>query len=234
MSAPSRCRHGTFAYPKRIYRWQGAAHWTLYQKGAFRANFHIYEWSFDRACGILGLVQQIGICGEYRLMKIHIIGCSGSGKTYLANALSKKYNIPHFDLDDIQWDNNAKEYGKKRTLDERKALLQEILYNNDEWIIEGVYYAWVQQSFDEADKIYVLDMPGYLYKSRIIMRSIKRKLGIQKGKRETLKSVYNLLKWTETFQNKNLKEIRSILDRYDDKVIWLSRKKDVEKIIKVV
>ena len=64
-------------------------------------------------------------------MKIHIIGCSGSGKTYLANALSKKYNISHFDLDDIQWDNNAKEYGKKRTLDERKALLQEILYNND-------------------------------------------------------------------------------------------------------
>lgn len=164
-------------------------------------------------------------------MKIHIIGCSGSGKTYLANALSKKYDIPHFDLDDIQWDNNAKGYGKKRPFDERKALLQEILFNN-EWIIEGVYYDWVQQSFDEADKIYVLNMPGYLYKSRIIMRSIKRKLGIQKGKKETLKSVYNLLKWTETFQNKNLKEIKSILDRYDNKVIWLSSKKDVEEIIK--
>ena len=54
------------------------------------------------------------------------------------------------------------------------------------------------------------------------MRSIKRKLGILKGKKETLKSVYNLLKWTETFQNKNLKEIRSILDRYGNKVIWLS------------
>ena len=58
------------------------------------------------------------------------------------------------------------------------------------------------------------------------------KIILQKGKRETSKSVYNLLKWTETFQNKNLKEIRSILDRYDDKVVWLSRKKDVEKIIK--
>ena len=167
-------------------------------------------------------------------MKIHIIGCSGSGKTYLANALSKKYHIPHFDLDDIQWNNNAKEYVEKRPLDERKALLQEILFNNDEWIIEGVYYAWVQQSIDEDDKIYVLDMPSYLYKSRIIMRSIKRKLGILKGKRETLKSVYNLLKWTEAFQNKNLKEIRSILDRYDNKVIWLSRKKNVENIIKAV
>ena len=77
-------------------------------------------------------------------------------------------------------------------------------------------------------------MPGYLYKSRIIMRFIKRKLGLQKGKKETLKSVYNLLKWTETFQNKNLKEIRSILDRCDNKVVWLSGKKDVEKIIKAV
>ena len=77
-------------------------------------------------------------------------------------------------------------------------------------------------------------MPGYLYKSRIIMRFIKRKLGLQKGKKETLKSVYNLLKWTETFQDKNLKEIRSILDRYDNKVVWLSGKKDVEKIIKAV
>lgn len=166
-------------------------------------------------------------------MKIHIIGCSGSGKTYLANALAKKYNIPHFDLDDIQWDNNAEGYGTKRPLEERNALLQEIL-NNNEWVIEGVYYAWVQQSFDEADKIYVLDMPRYLYRSRIIIRSIKRKLGIQQGKRETLKSVYNLLKWTETFQNKNLKEIKTILGKYENKVIWLSSKKDVREIIKAI
>ena len=166
-------------------------------------------------------------------MKIHIIGCSGSGKTYLANALAKKYNIPHFDLDDIQWDNNTEGYGTKRPLEERNALLQEIL-NNNEWVIEGVYYAWVQQSFDEADIIYVLDMPRYLYKSRIIVRSIKRKLGIQQGKRETLKSVYNLLKWTETFQNKNLKEIKTILDKYENKVIWLSSRKDVREIIKAI
>lgn len=167
-------------------------------------------------------------------MKIHIIGCSGSGKTYLANALSEKYNILHFDLDDIQWDNNAREYGHKKTglTSERRCCKK--FYRMTAWIIEGVYYSWVQQSFDEADKIYVLDMPRYLYKSRIMIRSVKRKLGILKGKKETLKSVWNLLKWTETFQNKNMKEIKRILDRYGDKVIWLSSKKDVEKIIKAV
>ena len=50
-------------------------------------------------------------------MKIHIIGCSGTGKTYFANKLSNKYNIPRFDLDDIQWTNkyqskNLKEINK--------------------------------------------------------------------------------------------------------------------------
>ena len=37
-----------------------------------------------------------------RYMKIHIIGGSGSGKTYLAENLSKKYGIRHYDLDDLQ------------------------------------------------------------------------------------------------------------------------------------
>ena len=165
-------------------------------------------------------------------MKIHIIGCSGSGKTYFSKRLSDKYNIPHFDLDDIQWDSD-KGYGFKRTIEERNKLLQEILYNED-WIIEGVYYAWVQQSFEEADIIYVLDMPRYIYKTRIIARFIKRKLGIETGKRETFKSVYNLLKWTETFQKKNMKEIKNILNKYGDKVIWLSNQKEIQQIMEEV
>ena len=163
-------------------------------------------------------------------MKIHIIGCSGSGKTYLAKALSDKYSIPHFDLDDIQWDNTSDSYGVKMPVEKRNALLNKIL-SNDAWIIEGVYYSWVEQSFEDADRIFVLDMPEYIYKWRIIRRSVKRKMGIEKGKKETFKSVINLLKWTDTFKNKNLKEIKNQLDKYDEKVVWLYNKNDVNKII---
>lgn len=163
-------------------------------------------------------------------MKIHIIGCSGTGKTYFAKALSKKYNIPHFDLDDIQWDNNSDGYGVKMPTDKRDELLKQIL-NKDAWIIEGVYYAWVLESFEQADIIYVLDMPKYLYKSRIIIRFLKRKLGIEKGKKETLKSLYNLLKWTNKYQDKNLKEITRILKQYESKVVWISDSKEIDRII---
>lgn len=163
-------------------------------------------------------------------MKIHIIGCSGSGKTYLAKALSKKYNIPHFDLDDIQWDNNADGYGVKMPIDKRTELLNDIL-KNDSWIIEGVYYAWVGKCFEDADKIYVLDIPKQVYTYRIIKRTIKRKLGIEKGKKETIKSVYNLLEWTDTFQNKSMVEIRKTLDLYPEKTVWLNNCNDVQKVI---
>ena len=164
-------------------------------------------------------------------MKIHIIGCSGSGKTYLAKALSKKYNTPYFDLDDIQWDNTAEGYGVKMPIEKRTELLNNIL-ENENWIIEGVYYAWVGKCFEDADKIYVLDTPKCVYTYRIIKRAIKRKLGLAKGKKETLKSVYNLLKWTDTFQNQSMVEIRKILTKYPSKTVWLKSKRDVEYILK--
>lgn len=69
-------------------------------------------------------------------MKIHIIGCSGTGKSYLAKRLSEKYNIPHFDLDDIFWDNSSDRYGVKMPDEKRNQLLDDILRKND-WIIEG-------------------------------------------------------------------------------------------------
>ncbi len=70
-------------------------------------------------------------------MKIHIIGGPGSGKTYLAEKLSKELGIRHYDLDELQWDNNSDSYGVKREPAERDRLLADVLKKND-WIIEGV------------------------------------------------------------------------------------------------
>ena len=105
-------------------------------------------------------------------MKIHIIGCSGTGKTYLAKKLSNKYNIPHYNLDNIYWDNSSEKYGVKTEIEKRNKLLQNIL-EKDDWIIEGIYYKWLEQSFKNADIIYILDLPKYIYKFRIIKRFIK-------------------------------------------------------------
>ncbi len=163
-------------------------------------------------------------------MKIHIIGCSGTGKTYLAKKLSNKYNIPRYDLDNIYWDNSSEKYETKTEFEKRDKLLQKIL-EKDSWIIEGIYYKWLEQSFKNADIIYVLDLPKYIYKFRIIKRFIKRKLRLEAGKKENLKSLLNLLKWTDKFQNENMKEIIKILEKYKEKVHFIKSKKEIDKIL---
>ena len=128
-------------------------------------------------------------------MKIHIIGCSGTGKTYLAKKLSNKYNIPHFDLDNIYWDNSSQKYGIKTKVEKRDKLFQNIL-EKDDWIIEGIYYKWLKQSFKDANIIYVLDLPKHIYKFRIIKRFIQRKLKLETDKKETLKSLLDLVNYS--------------------------------------
>ena len=164
-------------------------------------------------------------------MKIHIIGCSGMGKTYLAKKLSNKYNIPHYDLDNIYWDNSSEKYGIKTEVEKRDKLLQNIL-EKDSWIVEGIYYKWLEQSFKDADIIYILDLPKYIYKFRIIKRFIKRKLKLEIPKKETLKSLLNLLKWTDKFQNEDMKEIIKILEKYKEKVHFIKSKKEIKEILK--
>ena len=151
-------------------------------------------------------------------MKIHIIGGPGSRKTFLAEKLSRKLGIPHYDLDDLYWDNASNSYGIKRDPQKRDALLEQIL-QKDDWIIEGVYYAWCGQCFEDADKIYLLNVPRRKYRYRIIRRFIRRKLGLEKGKKETLKSLLALLKWADQYQRKNLMEMKKILGKYPNKVV---------------
>lgn len=150
-------------------------------------------------------------------MKIYIIGGPGSGKTTLAKRLSARYGIPRCDLDDLFWDNTAAAYGTKRDPAERDALLARVL-EQENWIIEGVYYAWCGRCFAEADRICFLNIPRRVYRRRIIRRFVRRKLGIEKGKKETLRSLRDLLKWADRYREKNAVEIADILRNYPDKV----------------
>jgi len=82
-------------------------------------------------------------------MKIHILGPSGSGKSYLGRKLSTITGIPVTDLDDLFWNNTLSDYEHRRSPQERDLLLQSIL-SNDHWIIEGVYYKWLSRRVGHA------------------------------------------------------------------------------------
>ena len=143
---------------------------------------------------------------KYNMTKIFISGGSGSGKSTYAKKLSKQLDIPYFDLDDIYWIT----YSNKRPKQERIKLLNQILQNNTDWIIDGVYFQdWIIPIIEQSDKIIIVNTPKYKRQYRIIKRFLSR-IFFQKKKnehQETVKTLFKLLLWSNNYEKKYLPEL---------------------------
>lgn len=125
-------------------------------------------------------------------MKIHLIGPSGCGKSTFASLLSNKYNINHYDLDEIFWCNETGTYNIKRNEEDRNNKLKAIL-NNKSWITDGVYYSWIEDLINEADLVFYVVVSRKVRIKRLLVRFIKRK--IHNTGNESIKSLFDLIKW---------------------------------------
>ena len=161
--------------------------------------------------------------------RIHIIGASGSGKTYLGQKLSQLLHLPLQDLDGIKWDNQGT-YGVERPETERDRLLQEFI-TQPAWITEGIYYGWVGDSFAAADVIIILQPSAMTRNYRMILRFLKRKLGFLPSKNETIKDLIALIKWTNDYARRKIPEIIAMTDLYDDKRYYFNNADDALKFL---
>lgn len=148
--------------------------------------------------------------------RIHIIGASGSGKTYLGQKLSQATGYPLQDLDELKWNNSAGTYGVSRPDAERDDMLRNVIAQ-PQWIVEGIYYKWVTDSFAKADAIIILQPSSFIRNYRMIMRFIKRKTGLLRSKNETIKDLIDLIAWTNDYHHHKVPEIIAMTDMYADK-----------------
>jgi len=151
------------------------------------------------------------------MTKIYISGAAGSGKTTYAKKLSKEFKINCFDLDEVKWINSGKNgvFNTERPKEERVKLLNKILTENENWICEGVYFQdWILPVVEKADEVIILNPPVYLRQYRIIKRSVKRLLNIEKAKfKETPKALFKLLSWNQHYNKKYLPILMDKINR---------------------
>lgn len=134
--------------------------------------------------------------------------------------------IPSYDLDELFWDRAANRYGAKALETERDARLTELV-RQEAWIIEGVYYSWVEQSFDEADIIGVLRPPVLLRDLRILKRFLRRRLGLVSAKHERLIDLYRLILWNHRYEAANLATALESIERYNGKILVCASAEDL-------
>ncbi|MFT9596780.1 AAA family ATPase [Mesobacillus sp.] len=161
--------------------------------------------------------------------KIHIIGSVGSGKTTLAKSLSARYNLPHHELDNVVW--QRLDTGDiRRSEKERDEYLKSIV-KTDSWIIEGVHYEWVAESFENAEMIIFLDVSYRKRKYRIIRRFILQKLGLERANyAPTLKIFRKMFVWNKFFEEKSRQEVMAILGNHQNKLFIVRDSIELEKI----
>lgn len=165
--------------------------------------------------------------------KIHIIGSTGSGKTYLAKKCSERWNIPYFELDQVVWSGTVEMAGKNPP-EVRERLLSDII-KQETWIVEGVYYKWLSESFQSADMIIFLTTHLYVRDMRIIARFIKQRTGIEKSNyKQTLKGLIEMIKWNHKFERIIKQQILDFLQPYSNKLIILKNNNQFEEYFREI
>ncbi|OZB94340.1 AAA family ATPase [Paenibacillus sp. XY044] len=153
--------------------------------------------------------------------KIRIIGSVGSGKSTLARALSEQLGIPYYELDNMVW-RRTDGGDVKNSFEERDRILNGIL-EQDQWIIEGVHYQWVQRSFADADLIVYVDTPIWVRNYRILKRFTVQKLGLEQGNyQQSFGMLRKMYKWNYRHAKKEKPEIMQIVEPYRGKLLVIN------------
>ncbi|MGF9888778.1 AAA family ATPase [Priestia megaterium] len=163
--------------------------------------------------------------------KIHIVGSVGSGKTTFARLLAHRLKLPHYELDNVMWE-RTQEGAKRRSEADRKKCLHHIAASK-EWIIEGVHYTWVRESFDRSDLIIFLDT-HYLKRVWFILRRyVLQKAKIEKANYAPTFSIFiKMFQWNADFEKQSKPEILHILrTSYNDKLIIVKKREEIEHFI---
>ncbi|MGZ6250988.1 MAG: AAA family ATPase [Candidatus Chromulinivorax sp.] len=105
---------------------------------------------------------------RFRLaQKIAVIGCAGSGKTYLSKQLANKLDLPIVHLDQYHW-----QPGWQRVAEEDFSRKHTQLCQEQAWIMDGIYFRHFHERIQATQAIIFLDMPRRVCLWNVIKRAV--------------------------------------------------------------
>ena len=120
------------------------------------------------------------------MKKIALIGCGGSGKTYLSTHLASLIGAPVTHLDAVYYDDEWNTLPR-----EQFAAIQEELTAAPTWVIEGNYAGTLPIRLARADTVIFLDLPARTCLWGIAQRRVRHG-----GGQHDATGVYDRITWS--------------------------------------
>ncbi|WP_123815529.1 topology modulation protein [Myceligenerans xiligouense] len=120
------------------------------------------------------------------MQRIAIIGCGGSGKTYLANQLAGVLDLPLTHLDSVYYDTDWNPLPR-----EEFAEVQRTLVARPRWLVEGNYTETLLIRLAAADTVIFLDLDAVTCLTGVFRRRLR-----YRGGQHAEDGVYDRISWS--------------------------------------
>lgn len=120
-----------------------------------------------------------------RMDRVVVIGCGGSGKTYLARRLAEHLNLPLTHLDGVYYDADWNPLSQDDFTDRQRELVAQPC-----WLIEGNYASTLPVRLASADTVIFLDLPAITCLAGILQRRWR-----YRGGQHARDGVYDRITW---------------------------------------
>ncbi len=160
--------------------------------------------------------------------RIFIFGATGSGKTTLANYLSKKFDLLHYTTDKLIY--TGETWDKKYPEKVRDAKVKKIS-KEKKWVVEGVHRGeWIYPMFKKCNFVIILAIPRIKLIKRVLLREFKRFLN-KVYPRKSIFDIPKLIKYAYIYKNDNFVAHKKLVCEYKKEYVILRSEEEIKEFL---